>query len=120
MKLALRDFAIRDIGCICCHESGAGKTPCEKHHLNAHDMPGGKRRGERYTVGLCQWHHVGRCWCNGFPITRDCDVCRETRGPSWRHHKRDFLNTYGDGDAMLARQDALIAAWRNNTIGAAV
>lgn len=119
MSPEVRDAAIRDIGCIACHLWGAGKTPCEKHHLNAFDMPGGKRRGERFTVGLCSWHHTGRCWHNGFPIERGCEVCKADRGPSWRWHKREFLDTFGDGDTLLAEQGRRIALWARDTLGLA-
>lgn len=101
----LRDDAIRQLGCIACRIQGLGYCPCEKHHLNKGDQPGRERRGERATVGLCQWHHVGRCWCNGFPVTRACRTCYDTRGPSWVHHKRIFLDRYGSGDVLLAVQD---------------
>lgn len=112
MNLERRDFAIRDIGCIACRLFGVpGKVPCEKHHLNGGDQPGRKRRGERHTVGLCQWHHTGRCWCTGSPIERKCPTCLATRGPSWRHHKRQFIERFGDGDALLSYQDGLLAQW---------
>ena len=29
----VRDFAIREIGCVVCIERGLGYVPCEKHHL---------------------------------------------------------------------------------------
>lgn len=111
MNLALRDFAIRELGCVACSLYGVPyRVDCEKHHLNEGDQPGRKRRGERFTVGLCQWHHVGRCHCTG--AVRDCDCCRIKHGPSWRHHKREFLDTYGDGDQLLAVQNERIERWR--------
>lgn len=112
MSPELRDFAIRDIGCVACFLWADVKTPCEKHHLNEGDQPGRKRRGEKATVGLCQWHHVGRCWCNGFPVQRECNVCRVARGPSWHHHKREFITTFGDGDTLLAEQNRRINEWK--------
>lgn len=112
-----RDYAIREIGCICCRAEGIHGEPCEKHHLNAGDQPGRKRRGEKETVGLCQWHHVGRCWCSGSPVETDCGTCTNTRGPSWRHHKRDFLTAYGNGDELLSYQDDLIKQWELGAIG---
>lgn len=117
MKPEVRDFAIREIGCIACIQQGYGPSPCERHHLNEGDQPGRKRRGDKESIGLCQWHHVGRCWCNGFPINRDCPKCKAERGPSWRHHKVEFTETYGDGDAMLAYQEELLCNWLRGTIG---
>lgn len=116
MNLEMRDFAIRDLGCTPCSIRGL-RVPCEKHHLNEGDQPGRKRRGEQFTVGLCQWHHVGRCHCTG--AIRDCDGCKERCGPSWRHHKREFLDAYGDGDALLALQDLRIAGWKAGGMGEA-
>lgn len=121
MNLELRDHAIRDIGCLASAlwaermNIERDPVPCEKHHLNGGDQPGRKRRGERYTVGLSQWSHVGKCFCTG-AIT-DCARCKSGFGPSWRHHKREFIETFGDGDALLAEQDRRIAAWMKNTVG---
>ena len=110
MNLQRRDFAIRDLGCTACSLMGWSAVPCEKHHLNEGDQPGRKRRGERYTVGLCKWHHTGHCHCTG--AIRDCTSCHYRYGPSWRHHKRDFIDTFGDGDALLAEQDRRIERWQ--------
>ena len=111
MNLDQRDFAIRDLGCTACSMYGVGyRVMCEKHHLNEGDQPGRKRRGEQFTVGLCQWHHVGKCHCTG--AVTDCPSCRLKHGPSWRHHKREFLDTYGDGDQLLEVQNARIERWR--------
>jgi hypothetical protein len=111
LSLDVRDFAIRELGCTACSLYGVPyRVGCEKHHLNEGDQPGRKRRGERFTVGLCQWHHVGRCHCTG--TVTDCPTCRLVHGPSWRHHKREFLDTFGDGDQLLAVQDSRIERWR--------
>ena len=115
MKAGLRDFAIRESGCVCCGLQGLGNVPCEKHHLNAHDIPGGKRRGEAFTVGLCQWHHVGRCACDG--SMSDCPFCKFMRGPSWRYHKREFIDAYGDGDSLLAEQNKQLRGWCDTALG---
>lgn len=114
MKADLRDFILRDLGCTACYLSGVGWMPCEKHHLNEGDQPGRKRLGEKETVGLCQWHHVGRCHHTG-AIT-DCGECHDLYGPSWRHHKREFLDTYGDGETFLAVQNDRINDWESTTV----
>ena len=109
ITLALRDMAIREIGCLACLLEGLHGILCEKHHLNEGDTPGRKRRGELFTVGLCQWHHVGKCQCPGKnDVVRRCEVCGHRRGPSWRHDKRLFIERYGDGDAFLAEQNRRI------------
>jgi hypothetical protein len=109
MNLELRDFAIRSIGCIACLLYGVGKVGCEKHHLNDFDKPGGKRRGELFTIGLCRWHHVGACTCPGkHGVIRDCATCHLRFGPSWYHRKRLFLITFGTGDELLSEQNSRI------------
>lgn len=109
--MSLRDFAIRDIGCIACHMRNID-SPAEKHHLNEGDQPGRKRRGEAYTVGLCQWHHVSKCWCQGYPRLFRCPECLERLGPNWHYHKRAFTEEFGDGDTLLAYQNELIEQWK--------
>ena len=107
MKPEVRDFAIRDIGCIVCRERGLGYVPCEKHHLTTTGRHGnGKRRGEAYTVGLCAYHHRGV----GEPTAEV--------GPSYAREPRRFRELYPD-EWLLDRQNELIAQWRANTVGAA-
>lgn len=110
MNPSLRDFAIRDIGCICCALMGYGGEPAEKHHLNQGDRHGGKRRGEAYTIGLCAWHHRGLCKCDG--AQRDCPRCHLTYGPSWHHTAREFRETFGSGDELLEYQNQRIEQWQ--------
>ena len=118
MKNSTRDFAIRDIGCIYCIMFGVkGWVQCEKHHLNAGDKAGGKRVGEKATVGACQWHHVGVCAHNGMQV--NCATCIEQRGPSMRHTKRDFMECFGSGRNQLEAQDRMIAAWKKGSFDSA-
>lgn len=103
MKPAVRDFAIREIGCICCRDMGLGFVPAEKHHLLTTGMHGnGKRRGEQFTVGLCAYHHRG--------------VGTPTAGPSYAREPRAFRERWPDA-WLLETQDRLLAEWANNTIG---
>ncbi len=107
MTPALRDFAIRDIGCIVCGERGLGFVMCEKHHLLTTGRHGsGKRRGEKFTVGLCDYHHRGI----GAPTA--------ALGPSYAREPRRFRSLYSD-DWLLTTQNTLIETWRKNTIGVA-
>ena len=108
MRAEIRDFALREIGCIACRMDGRGCVPCEKHHLLTTGRHGnGKRRGERYTIGLCPYHHRGV----GSPV--------DYRSPSLAREPRAFRAKYGEDDALLAMQDRLIAAWEANNVGAA-
>lgn len=108
MRADLRDFALREIGCIVCLERRLGRVECEKHHLLTTGRHGtGKRRGEKFTVGLCQYHHRGV----GTPTAE--------RGPSYAREPRAFRALYSD-EWLLEEQDRRIAEWKSNTIGAAV
>lgn len=108
MRPDLRDAAIRDIGCIVCRARGLGFVPCEKHHLLTTGRHGtGKRRGEQATVGLCPYHHRGI----GAPSP--------LLGPSYAREPRRFRELYPD-TWLLPTQNAHIAEWQRNTIGATV
>lgn len=107
MKADMRDFAIRDLGCIVCRERGLGYVPCEKHHLTTTGRHGsGKRRGEAFTVGLCPYHHRGQ------------GERTEALGPSYANNAREFRALYPDS-WLLERQEQLLADWRAGTVGIA-
>ena len=105
MKPEMRDFIIREVGCIVCLERGLGRTECEKHHLLTTGRHGnGKRRGEACTVGLCSYHHRG-IWQPTAEL-----------GPSYAREPRKFRSLYPDA-WLLDRQNQLIADWQANTMG---
>lgn len=106
MTPAVRDFAIREIGCIACRMDGRGYVPCEKNHLLTTGRHGnGKRRGERYTIGLCPYHHRGI----GNPAVFG--------SPSLAREPRAFRARYGEDGPLLAFQNRLIEKWRASTMG---
>ena len=106
MRAEIRDFALREIGCIACRMDGRGYVPCEKHHLLKTGRHGnGKRRGERYTIGLCPYHHRGI----GNPAVFG--------SPSLAREPRSFRMRYGEDGPMLALQNRLIADWQASTMG---
>lgn len=107
MKSDVRDFAIREIGCIVCLHRGCGFMTAEKHHLLTTGKHGtGKRRGEQFTVGLCSYHHRGI----GTPTAE--------RGPSYAREPRAFRALYPD-EWLLDQQNKRLADWQANTIGVA-
>lgn len=109
MNAAMRDFAIRSIGCIACWKRGIGPTPCDKHHLLTTGLHGnGKRRGERFTIGLCTYHHQGEKAVG----TRVAALMRVDHGPSYGDNARDFRAEFGTDDELLAYQNELIEEWR--------
>lgn len=106
---AMRDFAIREIGCICCRAMGVFGVLCAKHHLLTTGMHGnGKRRGEAATIGLCDYHHQGAAVVG----TLAARALRLVRGPSYADEAREFRRVFGQDDGLLAAQDKLIADWR--------
>lgn len=105
MKAQLRDYALREIGCVVCLDRGLGVNGCEKHHLLTTGQHGnGKRRGEAFTVGLCPYHHRGV----GAPTA--------ALGPSYAREPRAFRALYPD-DWLLTRQNELLDEWKSQTIG---
>lgn len=88
---------MREIGCIACRMYGFGYVAGEIHHLTSGGHHGQKRRGHDYTVCLCSWHHRGVQ-----------DGYGHARGPSYAHSPKAFRATFGDDDALLAKQNELI------------
>lgn len=84
-----RFIAIQFIGCVACRQHGIYNTPPDVHHLTE----GGRRRGHRYTIGLCPWHHRG---------------VGAGQGVSLAHGSRPFHELYGTDAELLAEQDRLI------------
>jgi hypothetical protein len=108
----LRDFAIRDIGCIACQMKGH-HTPAEKHHHTSTGRHGsGKRRGEKFTVGLCPYHHRGKAAVGSDTALRWHAIV----GPSYADHAREFRDTFGSDAQMLEFQNKLLSEWEANTV----
>lgn len=94
--------AIKELGCICCLRDGQ-LMPAEIHHLTIGGKHGQKRRGHDFTIGLCSWHHRGVI---EYGTTA---LYAERYGPSYALQPRLFRETYGQDDALLARQNEAIA-----------
>lgn len=69
------------------------------HHLKS----GNIRRGHRYGVCLCKWHHVGHPIAGMTP-----QETRHKYGPSLMDGSRLFHAEYGSDDELLEFQDELI------------
>lgn len=99
-----RRFAwIYDIGCVACLKIEIGFEPCQIHHLNLGGKAGQKRLGDRYTIGLCPWHHQGQV-----PSHMPKLGFKALRGPSLALSSREFRVKFGSDDELLAYQDELI------------
>lgn len=94
---------LQTIGCIACRMEGCGYAQVDIHHLTSTGRHGGERRGNRFTVGLCPWHHRGVV-----PTGMLLTDCEEMRGPSLKHTPRAFREKYGEDAALLAYQDKIL------------
>lgn len=94
-----RMAAIKDGPCVCCHQRRLPSYCPEIHHL----LSGNKRRGHRYTVGLCAWHHRAVA-LEGWTAA----AMRGLYGPSLADGSKPFHAEFGSDDALLALQDQLI------------
>lgn len=105
---------IKAIGCIAClwnirnprHRLRAAPSYPTAHHLNEGDHHGGRRLGHDETVCLCAWHHQGYA-----PDGYTADTATLHFGPSWAVTPNAFREFYGNGDALLAAQNAILRAF---------
>lgn len=113
MNNELRDFAIRDIKCIVCRMRGKPPEPAAKHHLLSTGRHGnGKRRGERFTVGLCDYHHQGAHVVGTSAATR---YRLMGYGPSYADDAREFRELYPDS-LLLETQERFIKLWQQGKL----
>lgn len=113
MNANMRDVAIREIGCICCLKMGIF-SHCAKHHLISTGFHGnGKRRGEQFTVGLCDYHHQG---AHSVGTDRAREMAKNY-GPSYADNATAFRQRFGDDEALLAEQERLLKIWRGSIVG---
>ena len=101
-----RIVACKDGYCIACYVWGERHEHmvcwhggCDYHHLKS----GNIRRGHRFGIGLCPWHHR-RVPLEGY----DHKQTTEFIGPSLMDGSRLFHETYGSDDVLLKMQDELI------------
>lgn len=90
---------IAALGCVAC--GFVPRCPCrvEVHHL----LSGGMRRGHRFTIPLCIWHHRGEP-PQGF-TARQAAIAF---GPSLARQSRAFHDQYGTDNELLAMTDERI------------
>lgn len=103
-----RIIACKESGCIACL-SHALRNPeykgwqpdygCDYHHM----LSGGRRRGHRYGIGLCPWHHRAVC-----DFSANAATMRAWAGPSLMDGSKKFHEAYGSDDELLKMQDELI------------
>jgi hypothetical protein len=114
VNLAERDFAIREVGCICCRLVGKRPLPTEKHHLLTTGLHGnGKRRGEHATIGLCSYHHRGSA-AVGTPRARS--LHGQGYGPTLADQARAFRARFGSDEELLTLQNQLLQRWQSGNV----
>jgi hypothetical protein len=95
--MSYRSPIIRAMHCIACFQEGQEQpNPTEEHHLNLGGKAGQKRRGDDYSVPLCQWHH--RAVMVHGHTAADMDALY---GPSLARTSRAFREAYGTDDELL-------------------
>lgn len=102
---------MREHGCLCClmakelgfQVSGFGIP--EIHHLNEGGIAGNKRRGDRFTVPLCSYHHRGKYPLDALRLGLTLEEVQQRYGPSWAHGSKLFREFYPDDDALLLQFD---------------
>lgn len=93
--------------CVCCHlNHSLGRVRAAFHGCDAHHLlSGGRRRGHRFTIGACPWHHRG---VRPYREMTDKEAT-EIFGPSLAHGSKPFHAFYGSDDELLALQERLLA-----------
>lgn len=97
--------AIKSKGCLAClqlgfeHDENAPQP--DAHHL----LSGGIRIGHEATVALCKWHHSARLTVEGW----DHLAHLFNLGATLLQHPAQFREQFGDDDALLAMQEAVLA-----------
>lgn len=114
MNNQLRDFAIREIGCIFCLLMRMRSLGVEKHHLLTTGLHGnGKRRGEKATVGGCPYHHRGAA-AVGTKLARSYK--EQGYGPNYADEPKAFRARFGTDDELLELQNKLIERWQAGNV----
>ena len=88
--------------CMACRQKGIDTCMVEVHHLNLAGKAGQKRRGHRFTIGLCEWHHRGV-----YPHGWTKPEMEKIFGPSLKD-SRKFHFWFGSDDDLLDTQDRLL------------
>ena len=92
------------LGCIACKLFVGHFREAAIHHLNLGGLAGQKRRGHKYTIPLCEWHHQGY----KPPWTESDAEAEFLYGPSLAKRSKAFRETFGDDDSLLKKVNARI------------
>lgn len=109
---AIRFASLKEMGCMIARLRGLEWVGTDIHHLLTTGLHGnGKRRGDEFTIALNPYSHAGKPF-NGWSV----DECREMFGPSYALHAREFRDTFGTDEELLAMQNELLRAYLRSTM----
>lgn len=101
-KAALARFdKLYGMGCVACFLWDQTWRYPQIHHLNLDGKAGQKRRGHKFTIPLCEWHHTGRIHNMETGLSM-----AEKYGPSLAKQSKRFRAVFGSDDELLARINA--------------
>ena len=100
--MSARSLRVKSLPCLACRLYGVYKQPypTQEHHLNLGGMAGQKRRGDDYSIPLCEWHHVGRKHTD-----IDLEAMTALYGPSLARQSKKFREVFGKDDDLLKLTD---------------
>lgn len=99
---------IKELGCVPCRMRGLGINPGEANHL----LAAGRRRGHRFTVSECPYHHRGEV-----PSGMGESIAYGIFGPSRAKNSREFHLTFGSDDDLLVFQDDILRRHSSLRVG---
>lgn len=91
---------IRELGCLCCWMLPEYQM-AEAHHITDFSQ----RKGHRFTVALCPWHHRGVPF---FGLSRS--ECVKWYGCCLSDGSRPFRDRWGTFESLLQFQERLLYA----------
>ena len=111
MKVEMRYAAMSEIRCVVGADRGVDCPAPERHHLLTTGFHGnGKRRGDRYTVAICGYHHRGE-HASGSGLAEAFHW-----GTNLADNAKAFRAEWPD-DRLLAETNKQLRAWCDRTYG---
>ena len=94
-------------GCVACMLMGYNDVHASIEHVTESGRRIGKgNQQHNWTIGLCGWHHFGRCWHG-----RNRQQMVGIVGPSLSHGRKYFEEYFGREEILVQIQDLIIARY---------
>lgn len=109
--MSSRSLLVKQLPCIAC-EKDKQRQPnrTEEHHLNTGGNAGQRRRGDEFSIPLCQWHHRGEMRQNRWPRVERAAEWESAYGPSLARNSKEFRTRYGTDDELLQLTNERLAS----------